>query len=272
MQRPVLNDATHPPEGTSGLPSDRGAGRQRERGLDRALDIFETLRRARRPLRPSEIARDLDAPRSTVTEIVRTLIARGYIERAGGDGRVQLGRRIYLLGMAQADGDDALARAEAALASIAHETGELAQYCALDGDKYVVLRQRESAQPFRISADIGARVPIPWTASGRLLVSDLSAAEIAVLIPPADFQLPSGRSIAPACFAAQAAQAQAAGHYTCDSVVDTFTHCFAVPVLSGVGRVVATLCLVAPIENARRNRAAYLSCLKARAAALTDPA
>ena len=238
------------------------AVRRRERGLDRALDIFEALRAAQRPLRPNEIASQLGAPRSTVHDLVRTLIDRRYLERADADGRVFLARRVYLLGVAYAETDQGLVRAESALRRVAAETGELAQYCGLDGNKYVVLRQHESARPFRISADTGHPVPIPWTASGRLLVSDLAVDKIAALIPAKDFVFPDGSRTSPADFAEEAYRARAAGHYTCDSVMDSFTHCFAVPVLSDAGRVAATLCLVAPLDDARRNHAHYLECLK----------
>lgn len=236
--------------------------RRRERGLDRALDIFDTLRAARRPLRPNEIASRLGAPRSTVHDLVRTLIDRRYLVRADADGRVFLARKLYLLGVAHAETDRGMTLAETALARVAEKTGELAQYCGLDGDKYVVLRQRESVRPFRISADTGQPLPIPWTASGRLLVCDSDAGEIAALIPAQDFVLPDGTRLSADRFADEAHRARAAGHYTCDSVVDSFTHCFAVPVLSETGRVAATLCLVAPVEDARRNHTRYLDCLK----------
>ena len=53
------------------------AVRQRERGLDRVLDIFEALRAARRPLRPNEIASQLelstDASRSHLKRAKATL-------------------------------------------------------------------------------------------------------------------------------------------------------------------------------------------------------
>ncbi len=72
----------------------------------------------------------------------------------------------------------------------------------------------EGGRPFRISSDVGERVPIPWTASGRLLVSHLSDAEIKELIPEEDFQLPNGEWLPPAEFIAEVRQASAAGYFT----------------------------------------------------------
>ena len=62
--------------------------------------------------------------------------------------------------------------------------GATAQVCALRGRKYVVVDCRDGPGPFRITSDIGVEVPIPWTASGRLLVGHMSDAEIRDFIAP----------------------------------------------------------------------------------------
>ena len=147
------------------------------------------------------------------------------------------------------------------MTKLAEETRETAQMCLLEGDKYVVAQMREGVRPFRISSNVGDPVPIPWTASGRLLVSHMSDAEILALIPAGDFRLPNGRQLKPADFIAEARTAAQCGYVAFDSVVDTFTRCFAAPVYRP-GRVcVATLCLVAPREDGVRNEKRYLQAL-----------
>ncbi|WP_172327901.1 IclR family transcriptional regulator [Mangrovicoccus sp. HB161399] len=241
------------------------APKRREHGLDRAMDLMEALRRAREPMRPNELATLLGAPRSSVHEMVGRMLALGLLDAADGDGRVFLGRKLYLFGIAYLESSRGLRLAEAALERITAETRELSQFCALDGNRYVVLRQRESARPFRISADTGQPIPIPQTASGRLLVSDLGDDEIRALIPPEDFRTPAGAPIDPDGFIAEVRAARQAGVFSFDSMADTFTHCFAVPVEDASGRVAATLCIVAPIDDANANRDAYVACLKAAA-------
>ena len=147
------------------------------------------------------------------------------------------------------------------LTKLAEETRETAQMCLLEGDKYVVAQMREGVRPFRISSNVGDPVPIPWTASGRLLVSHMSDAEILALIPADDFRLPSGRQLKPTDFIAEARAAAHSGYVAFDSVVDTFTRCFAAPVYRP-GRVcVATLCLVTPREDGARSEKLYLRAL-----------
>ncbi|MFP3481022.1 IclR family transcriptional regulator, partial [Burkholderia sp. SIMBA_057] len=70
-----------------------------------------------------------------------------------------------------------------------------AQLCMLEGNKYTVVLSENSSRPFNISSDIGVKVPIPWTATGRLLLAHLRANEIRALIPDEDFVLDNGRRV-----------------------------------------------------------------------------
>lgn len=245
------------------------AGSKRSRGLDRAFEILDFLRQARVPMKPNEIATRIGAPRSSVYELVNLLLRNGIVEHVGDDGRIFLGRKLYFLGAAYADHFDFMRECDRALDQIASQTRETAQFCMLDGNKYTVVRMREGARPFRISSDVGQSVPIPWTASGRLLVAHLSDQEIVDFIPAEDFQLPNGEWLDPKTFIAEARQADRDGAFTFDSIVDSFTHCFAVPVKEESGQTIATLCLVAPRDDGLRNREPYLACLKSAARLLS---
>lgn len=241
---------------------------RRTRGLDRAFDILDCLREAGRPLRPNEIAAAMAAPRSTVYEIVNALTKLDVLEAAGGDGRVFLGRRLFLYGQAYGQQSDLPDRVAAVLDKVAGQTQETAQFCLLDGNKYTVAMMREGPRPFRISSNVGERTPIPWTASGRLLLGHMSEEQIRAFVPADDFRLPSGDMLDPGEFARQSHRAVREGYFTFDSIVDSYTHCFAVPVCRPDGTAAATLCLVAPKADASRNHADYLDTLRQAAQTL----
>lgn len=234
---------------------------RRTRGLDRAFEILEFLRRKRQPMRPNEIASSIGAPRSSIYELVNLLLRHGMLDYEGGDGRVFLGRKLYFLGTAYAEQFDLMRECDRMLVRLAEETRETAQMCLLEGDKYTVAMMREGLRPFRISANVGELVSIPWTASGRLLVAHLSDQEILGYIPPDDFVLPNGKRLDPQEFIAQVRKATEDGYFTFNSVVENFTHCFAAPIHRADGVCIATLCLVAPREDGLRNRDGYLESL-----------
>lgn len=262
-----LTDESQGPTRMDALSDD--AGGKRARGLDRAFEILDFLRQKRQALKPNEIAAQIGAPRSSVYELVNLLLRNGILEFTGGEGRVYLGRKLYFLGAAYENHFDFTRECEAALERLADETRETAQFCMLDGNKYTVVRMREGARPFRISTDVGQSVPIPWTASGRLLVAHMSNEDILTFIPPQDFCLPSGEWLDPQAFLAEVRQAERDGLFTFNSIVDSFTHCFAVPVTDEEGHVAATLCLVAPRDDGLANRERYLDCLKDAARGLS---
>jgi DNA-binding IclR family transcriptional regulator len=243
---------------------------RRMRGLDRAFEILDFLRVRRQPMRPNEIAVAIGAPRSSVYELTNLLLRHGMLDYHGADGRVFLGRKLYFLGAAYADCFDLLREADHLLSRLCEETRETAQLCMLDGNKYTVARMLEGPRPFRISTTVGETVPLPWTASGRVLVSHMSDAEILAFIPPEDFVLPNGERISEQTFIAETRQAERDGYFTFNSAMGTFTHCFAVPVRQGDGQCIAALCLITPKEDGLANRQAYLACLTTAARELSE--
>jgi DNA-binding IclR family transcriptional regulator len=243
---------------------------RRTRGLDRAFEILEFLRVRRQPMRPNEIAVAIKAPRSSVYELVNLLLRHGMLEYHGEDGRIFLGRKVYFLGTAYAEQFDLMRECETMLTRLAEETRETAQMCLLEGNKYTVAMMREGVRPFRISSNVGDLVPLPWTASGRVLVSHLSDDAILDFIPPEDFVLPDGQRLHPAQFIAEVRQAADDGYFTFNSAVENFTHCFAVPVYQAHGVCIATLCLVTPREDGLEHRQSYLEHLLAAGRELSE--
>ncbi len=243
---------------------------RRMRGLDRAVEILDFLRKRRRPARPNVIATGIGAPKSTTYELINLLLKSGMLEYADKEGRVFLGRTLYFLGLAYQTQFDLTRECKAYLDHLAQVTHETSQLCMLDGNKYTVAMMREGVRPFRISSDVGERIPITWTASGRLLVSHMNDAEILSFIPEGDFTLPNGKHLAPERFLADVARARAEQFYSFDSLADNFTHCFAAPVHQNGTTCVATLCLIAPREDATRNYQRYRETLIASARDLSD--
>jgi DNA-binding IclR family transcriptional regulator len=254
-----------------GAVEDMGVGR-RARGLDRAFEILDHLRTLRRPARPNEIAVGIAAPKSTTYELVGLMLKAGMLEYADKEGRVFLGRKLYFLGLAYQSQFDLTRECRSYLDELAETTRETSQLCMLDGNKYTVAMMCEGARPFRISSDVGERIPIPWTASGRLLVSHLSDEEILAFIPKEDFVLPSGARLAAKAFLAEVHKARKDGFFSFDSLADNFTHCFAAPVYQDEAVCAATLCLIAPREDAVRNHARYRDALSAAARSLSEKA
>lgn len=243
---------------------------QRARGIDRLVDILDYLHQTGRPQRPNDIATGIGAPKSSVYEIVNRLVEASILEPFDNDGRLFLGRKLYYYGTQYLEKFDLLRRAEPIVAELSEETHQTAQLCMCDGNKYIVALAHAGPRHFKISSDLGRPIPLTWTASGRLLVANMPEDEILRFIPSEDFVLPDGSTMPSADFLAEVAGAASEDFFTCDSVVDSYTRCYAAPVRDQTGACLATLCLVTPREEARQADNRLREALVRHAARLSD--
>lgn len=259
----VLNDILQ--KADLAIPADR------QRGVDRVVDIFEALLKSRAPVRVGDLARRLRAPRSTLYALVKRLLEAELLALDEEAGAVFFGPAMYLYGTAYAEHNPLHRRARDVLDELAAEADATAQFCALRGDKYVVLDSRSGGGLFRITADVGVPVPLPWTASGRLLLDHLSDEAIRALIPSEDYRLPDGRDVSPEAFLADVSRARADGHCVTVGLSDRFTCCLAAPIRGPNSRVVSTLCFVVPVDVSDVRRRDLVSRLVSAAARLSLP-
>jgi DNA-binding IclR family transcriptional regulator len=242
---------------------------RRARGIDRAIDLLDCLHAAGHPLRIAEIARRLKAPRSTVYELVNRFLETAILETYGAGGCVFFGRTLhfYAADYLAANGLSRLARDE--VIALAEKTGETAQFCMRHGNKYSVVHMQTGTRMFRISTAIGVAVPIPWTASGRLMLDHMTREEIERFVPPEDFVLPSGQPIDIARFYSEVCRARNDGYCITSGLVDDFTHCIATAVRGADGVAAACLCVVIIGERDEAETMRLVNILRQSAARLS---
>ena len=250
---------------TSNAPAASSA--KRARGVDRVIDLCTQLHRHKAPMTPRELVEATGAPRSSVYELVSILSEAGWLE-VDRDGRIFFGRAMHLFGLDYARHNDLISRARGVLRQLAAEFNETSQFCMLEGNKYTVVLDDNGTRPFRISADTGVRIPIPWTASGRVLLGDMTLEAIDDFIPPEDFILPDGREIVREDFFTEIERAREQGYAITEGLADSFACCLAVPVLDQGGHAHATLCFTIGRDASDTRRNELLTALKTAARTL----
>ena len=221
----------------------------RERGVDRLVALLAHLHHVGHAVRVGELARTLGAPRSTIYALVKTLIGAGLLEPVGQSGEVFFGKTAYFYGMDYLREHDLFARARAEVDRLARETEETTQFCVMQDRKYTVAYMSSGSKPFRVSSEIGTRIPLPWTASGRLLLADMDESEIRSFLKPADLHPPRHSPVPIDAFLQSIANAKRDGFCITTGLVDPFTHCIAAPIWDRLGRVTATVCLVVLVDS-----------------------
>jgi DNA-binding IclR family transcriptional regulator len=223
----------------------------RARGIDRVVHILDHLFREGRPMRINEIAKGIGAPRSSVYEIADKLVKEKILQVFDEEGRVFFGRKLYYFGLAYTEKFDLTREAGKHLKALTEKTGETSQLCMTEGAQYSVVMMNHGIRHFNISSDIGEVIPLPWTASARLMLSGLSKNEIVAQIPEEDFILPDGERLPIETLAQEIRDAAPHGFFSCDTPADSYTHCFAASVFDEKQECIATLCLVVPRAEAR---------------------
>lgn len=224
------------------------SGSARERGIDRVLQVLEFLHAHGEGVKIGAVAKELQAPRSSIYNLVGSLAAAGLLEINPSDGRVFFGKTMYLYGLNYMRENPLAKRARLEVDRLAKETGETSEFCMLQSGRYTIIHMCPGSRPFRISSAVGLQIPIPWTASGRLLLAQHSPEQIEDLIDPADFVLPDGRAIALDTFQLAIVQARADGYCLTKGLIDAYTQCLAAPIYNMDHQVEATICLVLPID------------------------
>jgi DNA-binding IclR family transcriptional regulator len=242
----------------------------RARGVDRVVGIFKQLHIARRPMTMRELIEATGAPRSSIYELVTILTEAGWLETSA-DGSVFFGREMHYYGADYAVHNDLISRAHQAILALVRNHDETAQLCMLEGNKYTVVLSENSSRPFNISSDIGVKVPIPWTATGRLLLAHLREDEIRALIPDEDFVLDNGRHVEFEDFLRDVERAAEQGYCCTEGLSHTFRYCMAAPIRDRTSLPVAALCFMTSRDTDPEKRARMLEDLIRSSKALSQP-
>jgi IclR family transcriptional regulator, KDG regulon repressor len=142
--------------------------------VSRALDILE-LFLDRPTLSAPQVTERLRLPRTTVHELLTTLVDRGYLETiAGAPTRYRLGMRLFQLGSQFANRLDLVREAQEAASDVAAVCDETVHVAVLDGTSVVYVAKVDSTHPVRMVSAVGRRLPAHCTAVGKMLLSSLS--------------------------------------------------------------------------------------------------
>lgn len=230
----------------------RGTG-SKKRGIDRAAEILELLRTIGTPIPVGQVAARLNAPRSSIYEVINTLTSAGILEINDTTHEVFFGIAVYFYASSFARQNPLVGIGVEEVTRLGRATGETAELCTLIGNRYAIIHSTPGNSLIRLSTVPGYTLPIPWTASGRLLVAHMTRREVEALIPTEDFSLPNGVVLSPDLFYEEVRAADAQGICVTSGILDNFTKCIAVPIRTSFGQNAATMCLVVPatIEKAR---------------------
>ncbi len=152
------------------------------------VELIEFFAKHKRPATMAEIAKHFDWPRSSTFNLLGTLANRGYLY----EPRARAGyypSPLWLVMLQQIERAEPIPEQfRNLLRSLADQTGETAVLAATSSNYAMFIDAVESRHAIRYTASPGKLVPLHVTATGRALLSQLSAADRANVLRRATFE------------------------------------------------------------------------------------
>ncbi|MEF2070146.1 IclR family transcriptional regulator [Consotaella aegiceratis] len=242
--------------------------RSRTSGIDRSLQVMDILAERRTPMSAYDLAKSAGAPISTIYRLVDELVERQMLSR-GPDNAVWLGPRLMRYGLIYRARMNVFGLAQQEMQQLVEATGETVQICTRDEGMMLVIGMAEGEGHFRVASHVGTRVPLNWTASGRLLLGHLDdKARRAAFAATARPSLTGMAETDPDRLSAQA-RADFENRLAVQFNASEFSvACIAAPIRDEKGACVATISIVLPDRKAEERQEELAAAVRASAAAV----
>lgn len=139
--------------------------------VERAVAVLKLFGECETDLGVTELARRLKLHKSTVSRLLSTLEAGGFVQQDPRNGRYRLGLQLATLAgraLTQYELGDV---ARPWLRELANSTGETTTLSVLDGNEAVNIDQVLAPNPVKHLGWIGRRLPLHCTAAGKPLLA-----------------------------------------------------------------------------------------------------
>jgi DNA-binding IclR family transcriptional regulator len=147
------------------------------KSADRVLDLFELLSRSGDRLSHTDIAESLRIPKSSLSQLLKNLIARGYISNAPNGRGYLLGETLLNLSKNAGLARDLVEQAEPYLGLITAETKESAALNQVKGDVSEVVATVLGPHRLVTHMHLGDVAPLYATSGGKVLLAHFSKDE-----------------------------------------------------------------------------------------------
>lgn len=213
----------------------------------RAFALLEHIATAEESPTLEELTRASGLPKPTVHRILRLLMRGSLVEREVNGKRYTVGSRVCDLSLAVHMRSPRRRERQAILARLVDSIGETCNFTMLDGREVVYLERVETSANVRLHMKAGSRVPLHCTASGKLLLSDMSPAQLRRMLGAGPLARYTDRTIVGVdTLLRELAKIRASGVGTDVGEYLEGSVCLAVPVRDARGRVCAAIAVHGP--------------------------
>lgn len=143
------------------------------KSADRVLDVIEYLARGGRDMSHTEIADALEIPKSSLTQLLKNLVARGYVELTVNGRGYRLGESLLNLSQSVGRGRNLISEAGAFLTELTRETGESSALNQLKEDRAEVVATVLGPHRLVTHMRLGDLAPLYATSGGKAILAHM---------------------------------------------------------------------------------------------------
>ena len=149
---------------------------------ERSLRLLALLANEGRALSLAELAVRLDLPKATAHRLCSHLLDSGFLARDTDERCFAVGPALRQLAFDTLNHGVVRGLRHEVLAALVTQVGETCNFTTLDGTQVLYIDRVEAQWPMRLSLDVGSHVPLHCTASGKLFLAAMPAAQRDTLI------------------------------------------------------------------------------------------
>lgn len=216
--------------------------------VERAIRILELFLDEPAPLSIPQMTGQLGIHRSSVHELVRTLVKHGLLaEDDGQPHRYVLGSRVFEIGNAYAARVDLIAEAQRVTRKVAAACNESVALAILEGVEAVYVVKADGTQVIRAVTYPGSRVKAHCTGAGKMLLASLSDDELEARLGTAELTSMTPNTITSfERLRRELAEIRARQFSFDDGEAHIGVRCLAAPVYDHLGTMVAAMSVSGP--------------------------
>lgn len=209
--------------------------------LAAGLEVLQAFDAEHARMTLSEVAARTEMDRAKARRFLLTLHALGFVKRSGR--QFELTPRVLQLGYAYQASNNYRAVILQHLEDITAELGESSSLAVLDADDVVyVLRSSARHRLMAITLSVGTRLPAAYTSMGRVLLGQLSEAELDAYFARVTLHAFTALSVTrPAALKEEIIKAREQGYAIVDQELDSGLRSVAVPVFAGNGELLGAI-------------------------------
>lgn len=235
--------------------------------LERGLTILELVAKSKNGFTFSQLASQLEFPKSSIHSILVTFERLGYLQKLDSSGRYVAGLNLVRIATVAAHGITLRQKAGPLLCELTQRTGLTAHIAILENNEALLVAKVEPSGSLPVATWIGKRIDYHCTSLGKALIAWRREEEIQRLVKERRMLRHNENTISTlARLKQELMRTRQAGYSIDDEEEEIGMRCIGAPVLGPSGEVEAAVSVSGTVQQIRTEDVARMGALVQEAA------